>query len=158
MYDSDQGAKLGFFFVAFGISNVPSSKDIHSRITLHGFDGKVVTFRYVVDKADCNLMGTLHGGAIATMADNLTTYAAIIEDRHLRPGVSVTLEVDYMRAPKAGEVVLIECKLDKTGAYLSFSSADFLTEKVHILSEHILFFLPSSFHFRSPLPLFRREN
>jgi acyl-coenzyme A thioesterase 13 len=115
--------------------------DIHSRITLHGFDGKVVTFRYVVDKADCNLMGTLHGGAIATMADNLTTYAAIIEDRHLRPGVSVTLEVDYMRAPKAGEVVLIECKLDKTGAYLSFSSADFLTEKRELIAKakHVKF-------------------
>jgi acyl-coenzyme A thioesterase 13 len=87
-------------------------------------------FKYVVDEKDCNLMGTLHGGAIATLADNLTTYPILIEDRNGRAGVSASLMVDYCSAPKPGETVFIECKADKVGKNLGFSTAIFRNEKV----------------------------
>ena len=77
-------------------------------------------------------MGTLHGGAIATLADNLTTYPIILEDRNLRAGVSTSLVVDYASAPKPGEAVYIECKADKIGKHLGFSTAIFRNEKVQI--------------------------
>lgn len=82
------------------------------------------------------MFGTLHGGAIATLADNLTTFAAVVEDRQQRPGVSVGLQVDYMIAPKIGETVSIECQCDKTGKFLSFSSCTFYNEKVRMTSDY----------------------
>lgn len=111
--------------------------DINPRVSLLSFDGTKVTFQYTVDARDCNLMGSLHGGAIATLADNLTTYAALLDDRNFRAGVSVSLEVDYMSAPRPGEVITIECVPEKTGKYLSFSSATFVNSKVRF-RQHFL--------------------
>lgn len=107
-------------------------EDINPKVDLVDFDGTKVIFRYVVDARDCNPMGSLHGGAIATLADNLTTFPAIVDDRFNRAGVSISLEIDYMSAPKPGEVLTIECVADKTGKYLSFSSATFRNSKVRI--------------------------
>lgn len=104
--------------------------DILPRVSVHSVTDKAVNFRYVVDVIDCNAMGTLHGGAIATLADNLTSYAAMLDDLYSRPGVSVSLDVDYMLAPKPGDEILIECICDKTGKLLSFSSAIFYNQKV----------------------------
>lgn len=106
------------------------SIDIHPKVHLDSYDGYTVVFKYVVAPEDVNMFGTLHGGAIATLADNLTTFAAVVEDRQQRPGVSVNLAVEYMIAPKVGETVTVECRCDKTGKYLSFSSATFYNDKV----------------------------
>ena len=111
------------------------SRHIHPKVELHSYDGTVIVFKYVVDPKDCNLMGTLHGGAIATLADNLTTYPIILEDRNLRAGVSTSLVVDYASAPKPGEAVYIECKADKIGKHLGFSTAIFRNEKGELIAK-----------------------
>lgn len=117
-------------FLTFWYHLISRPTDIHPKVHLDSYDGTTVVFKYVVAPEDVNLFGTLHGGAIATLADNLTTFAAVVDDRQMRPGVSVGLQVDYMIAPKIGETVTIECQSDKTGKFLSFSSAVFYNDKV----------------------------
>lgn len=122
---------------------VSRSVDIHPKVNLDSYDGYTVVFKYVVAPEDVNMFGTLHGGAIATLADNLTTFAAVVEDRQQRPGVSINLAVEYMIAPKVGETVTIECRCDKTGKFLSFSSAIFYNDKVR----NIIFRALTSFYY-----------
>lgn len=90
-------------------------------------------------KEHTNLFGTLHGGAIATLADTLTTFVSIAEDRHMREGMSTNLSVDYLIAAKLGEPLIIECCSDKIGKYLSFASASFLNKRVRKPSHYILY-------------------
>lgn len=68
----------------------------------------------VVDSV-CNLGGTLHGGAIATAIDFVTTIHVALVDKHERAGVSTDLNVSYFRPAPKGSVVYFHSKVVKTG-------------------------------------------
>lgn len=78
----------------------------------------------VVTPALCNLNGTLHGGAIATLVDEAGTMAIVTADREARPGVTTDLNVSYFAPALAGSIVIAEAEVLKIGKRLAFVAVD----------------------------------
>ena len=70
-------------------------------------------------------MGTIHGGAIATWVDVVTSAAILMLDAKERiASVSVNLDVDYMTAAPKGSDVYFRTRVSKIGKSLAFTSCD----------------------------------
>lgn len=67
-----------------------------------------------------NTYGSLHGGATATIVDVVGTIALLTEDP-TRPGVSVDINVSYVAPAKAGDTVVCEGRVLKSGRRLGFT-------------------------------------
>jgi acyl-coenzyme A thioesterase 13 len=83
----------------------------------------IVTCSLPVDRHLQNAYTTLHGGAICTIVDVVGTLALLSIDAS-RPGVSVDLNVNFISAAKAGEDVVIEGIVLKSGRRLGFSQVE----------------------------------
>ena len=75
-----------------------------------------------VDESICNVNKILHGGAISTLVDAVST-VALYNTEAKKPGVSVNLNVNFLKAAKLNDTVLIEGKVIKTGSKLAFLEA-----------------------------------
>ena len=75
-----------------------------------------------------NLMGTLHGGAIATLVDDVGTVAIMSGDKDGRPGVTTDLSISYMSAAPAGSTVIIDGRVLKVGRTLAFVEVELRRE------------------------------
>ena len=84
--------------------------------------------RIPVDERVQNLSGNLHGGAIATLVDDVGTLAVMTGDKDGRPGVSTDLNVSFLSAGRAGDVILVEATVLKTGRTLAYVSVDLRRE------------------------------
>lgn len=73
-----------------------------------------------VTDAVVNMVGTLHGGAIATLVDDAGTIALMSSDPEGRPGVTTDLTISYLSAAPAGETVTAEARTLKAGRTLAF--------------------------------------
>jgi len=77
-----------------------------------------LVFSFSVQPQHCNRLGSLHGGAAASLFDLCTTMPLVLVSR---PGfwrflgVSRTLNVTYLRPAVAGMTVEIECELVQIG-------------------------------------------
>lgn len=78
-----------------------------------------------------NPFGKLHGGAAATLVDNVGTLAIMSRDRDSRPGVSTDLNISFF-APGEG-VVIAEATVLKHGRTLSFVAVDIRRESDGVL-------------------------
>ena len=74
----------------------------------------------VVTEALQNFFGKLHGGAIATLVDDIGTVAVVTADRYRRAGVTTDLHVSYLSAAEAGETVSIDAEVLRCGLNLAF--------------------------------------
>jgi acyl-coenzyme A thioesterase 13 len=74
----------------------------------------------VVTEALQNFFGKLHGGAIATLVDDIGTIAVVTADRYRRAGVTTDLHVSYLAAAEAGETVSIDAEVLRCGLNLAF--------------------------------------
>ncbi len=97
-------------------------------LVLVSAEGGKATLRIVVDKPVQNLGGNLHGGAIATLVDDAGTLAIMTADREGRPGVTTDLNVSYFSAGRAGETIIVEAEVLKTGRTMSYVSVDLRRE------------------------------
>jgi acyl-coenzyme A thioesterase 13 len=77
------------------------------------------TASLVVEEGVRNYFGNLHGGAIATLVDQVGTIAIMSADRDGRPGVTTDLNVSYFAPGKAGATVSIEADVLKSGKTLA---------------------------------------
>jgi len=77
------------------------------------------TLSLVVDKPHTNMGGTLHGGFSAHLVDTVTTMALLTNEGGL-PGVSVDMNINYLKAAKLGEEILIEARTLRKGRTLAF--------------------------------------
>lgn len=75
-----------------------------------------------IDDSLVNVNKTLHGGAIASLVDAVTTIA-LYNTVNKKPGVSVNMNVSYLKAAKLGETILIEGKVTKAGNKLAYLEA-----------------------------------
>lgn len=83
-----------------------------------------VVFEMKVTPAFSNLLGSMHGGAVALVYDMCTTAAAAPLARKgfwQFGGVSRVLSVTYLRPIKVGMVIRIECEVLQIGARLGMS-------------------------------------
>lgn len=90
-------------------------------------DGRAVV-RLPVGDGVQNIVGTLHGGAIATLVDVAGTIAIMTVDAERRPGVTTDLNTSYFAAAPAGDVVTAEARVLKAGRTLAFVEVDLVNQ------------------------------
>jgi uncharacterized protein (TIGR00369 family) len=71
--------------------------------------------------AHCNTRGFLHGGVIASLADNAMGLSLALATGHA--GVTVNLTVDYLRSGTPGQWLQIEPRVIRSGSTLGFVDA-----------------------------------
>ena len=79
-----------------------------------------VKARLVVGAAVQNFFGTLHGGAIATLVDDVGSFAVMATDHFHRIGVTTDLHVSYFSAGAADDSILINASVASCGLSLAF--------------------------------------
>ncbi|KAI8817096.1 acyl-CoA thioesterase 13-like protein [Fimicolochytrium jonesii] len=78
-----------------------------------------VVFELLVDGPMLNFAGSIHGGLLATLVDECTTFA-IMSAGH-KPGLSVDITVQYLSTAKEGETISVAATLDKAGHNMAFA-------------------------------------
>jgi acyl-coenzyme A thioesterase 13 len=97
-----------------------------------------VLFKLKVSDDMCNILKTMHGGAIATLIDITTTIAISGLDRDLRQNVSVELSTHYLNSIKNDSEIAILCKVPKIGKTLAYSYAEiYEKDKLLVTGNHI---------------------
>jgi acyl-coenzyme A thioesterase 13 len=97
-------------------------------------EGRAVVTLPVTD-AVLNPVGTLHGGAIATLVDDAGTIAIMSSDQDGRPGVTTDLTVSYMSAAPAGDTVTAEARTLKAGRTLAFVEVEIKSAQGKLLAQ-----------------------
>ena len=84
-----------------------------------------------VEQEHCNNLGTLHGGCTATLVDVISTYALVddTEESLMKLGVSVNMNIDYMKAGKLGSDIIIDAQVKKRGKKLAFLDVEIRDEQ-----------------------------
>ncbi|EFA86399.1 hypothetical protein PPL_00191 [Heterostelium album PN500] len=78
----------------------------------------------------CNVLSTLHGGAMATLVDIVSSIAIISTDpSNMPPSVSVDLSISYAATAPLGETITIESLVYKIGKNLAFSDTTIYNSK-----------------------------
>jgi len=90
------------------------------------------TLSMQVEKAHSNRGGTLHGGFSAHLVDSVTTIA-LMTNEGASPGVSVDMNMTYMKAAKIGEEITIEAKTLRQGRTLAFLECEIKNSKGDLL-------------------------
>ena len=100
-------------------------------------------FSYKVQKNSLNGFKSAHGGAIATLIDELTSMCITILDKKKRFAVSIKLDVAYIKACYENDVIFFLCKVQKAGRNVAYSTCEVFTENRIILytGSHIKSFL-----------------
>lgn len=95
-----------------------------------------VVYRLVVPTSLCNKDAVLHGGAAATLLDNLSSTALFTTARPGfwdNMGVSRSLYVLYYRAVPAGSKVQVTCSVATAGRKMASLRAEMRTEEQGLL-------------------------
>ncbi|XP_076248607.1 acyl-coenzyme A thioesterase 13 [Calliopsis andreniformis] len=79
--------------------------------------------QFVVSEEHLNLGGTMHGGFTSTLIDCVSTYAVMTHGTGV-PGVSVNLNVSFMKPAFPGELVTVDAKTVRAGKTLAFLAVD----------------------------------
>ncbi|KAI1278686.1 Acyl-coenzyme A thioesterase 13 [Halotydeus destructor] len=103
-----------------------------------------LTAELTVEKEHTNRGGTLHGGYIATLVDQLSTCAMMpyAGTETFAPGVSAEISVQYMAPARLGDTVTIVASELKKGKNLIFLNVDFTNKATGVLvarGNHIKF-------------------
>ncbi|XP_071446701.1 acyl-coenzyme A thioesterase 13-like [Hetaerina americana] len=81
----------------------------------------------VVEERHLNKGGTLHGGFTATLIDSISTFALMTRGGGA-PGVSVNMNINYLKPATEGEEILIDAQTKRAGRTLAFLEVD-ITKK-----------------------------
>ena len=82
-----------------------------------------VTMGLRLAKAHTNARGLIHGGLIASLADNAMGYSCAQATGWTTSFVTVTLAVDYVGSAEIGQWLAAECEVIKTGSTLCFAQS-----------------------------------
>jgi len=72
-------------------------------------------------KPHTNARGLIHGGLIASLADNSMGYSCAVATAWATSFVTVSLAVDYVGSAQLGQWLSVECEVIKTGGTLCFA-------------------------------------
>ena len=70
-----------------------------------------------------NARGLIHGGLIASLADNSMGYSCAQATGWTTSFVTVTLAVDYLGSARIGQWLAVECEVIRTGQTLCFAQS-----------------------------------
>jgi uncharacterized protein (TIGR00369 family) len=84
---------------------------------------KSVTMGLRLAKAHTNARGLVHGGLIASLADNSMGYSCAQATNWTTSFVTVSLSVDYVGSAKIGQWLAAECEVIRTGSTLCFAQS-----------------------------------
>jgi acyl-coenzyme A thioesterase 13 len=93
--------------------------------SLHGLDvfeinrGRVRA-HLAVNESLMNFFGKLHGGAVATLVDDVGTLAVVTADHFRRAGLTTDLQISYLTPAELGDPLLIEADTLQCGLTLAF--------------------------------------
>ena len=73
-----------------------------------------------IEEEHTNRGGGLHGGFSALIVDNISTLALAHPEEPFNFGVSVNMDLSYMKGAKIGDEILIDAKLLRKGRTLAF--------------------------------------
>jgi acyl-coenzyme A thioesterase 13 len=76
-----------------------------------------------VDETVMNVNRVIHGGALASLVDLVTT-VALYNTPQRKPGVSVGMNVTFLKPAKLGETLLIEGRVIKAGSKMAYLAAE----------------------------------
>jgi uncharacterized protein (TIGR00369 family) len=74
-------------------------------------------------KPHTNARGLIHGGLIASLADNSMGYSCALAKDWATSFVTVSLSVDYVGSAQLGQWLAVECEVIKTGSTLCFAQS-----------------------------------
>ena len=74
-------------------------------------------------KPHTNARGLIHGGLIASLADNSMGYSCALAKHWATSFVTVSLSVDYVGSAQLGQWLAVECEVIKTGSTLCFAQS-----------------------------------
>jgi uncharacterized protein (TIGR00369 family) len=91
----------------------------------HDDNPKLSSFQFTFPSSHRNLMNTVHGGALSTMIDVITTVALL----RLTPNrtVSISLDTQFLSPIKPGEEVEIDTEICRMGRTMSFTECRIYT-------------------------------
>ena len=72
-------------------------------------------------KPHTNARGLIHGGLVASLADNSMGYSCAQATGWTTSFVTVTLAIDYIANAQIGQWLAVECEVIKTGSTLCFA-------------------------------------
>jgi uncharacterized protein (TIGR00369 family) len=74
-------------------------------------------------KPHTNARGLIHGGLIASLADNAMGYSCAQATGWSTSFVTISLAVDYVGSADIGQWLAVECEVIKTGSTICFAQA-----------------------------------
>jgi acyl-coenzyme A thioesterase 13 len=86
-----------------------------------------------VEEEHTNPGGTLHGGLSAVLVDNVSTLALALPDEDFKFGVSVDMNLSYIKAAAIGQEILIDAKVLKRGRTLAFLEVELRNKETNDL-------------------------
>jgi uncharacterized protein (TIGR00369 family) len=93
---------------------------------------KAVVLGLRLAKAHTNARGLIHGGLIASLADNAMGYSCAQATGWITSFVTVSLAVDYVGSGQIGQWLAVECEVIKTGSTLCFAQSLIKADEVVI--------------------------
>ena len=84
---------------------------------------KAVNIGLRLAKAHTNSRGLIHGGLIASLADNAMGYSCAQVMGWTTSFVTVSLAVDYVGSAETGQWLAVECEVIKTGSTICFAQS-----------------------------------
>jgi uncharacterized protein (TIGR00369 family) len=93
---------------------------------------KAVTMGLRLAKPHTNARGLIHGGLIASLADNAMGYSCAQATGWATSFVTISLAVDYVGSADIGQWLAVECEVIKTGSTICFAQALIKADEVVI--------------------------
>ncbi|XP_057333450.1 acyl-coenzyme A thioesterase 13-like [Microplitis mediator] len=83
---------------------------------------------FTVKEEQLNYAGSLHGGCVCSLVDCVSSYALLTQGKG-HQGVSVNMNISFMKAAMPDEVITVEAKTMKLGRTLAFLDVELSKKK-----------------------------
>jgi uncharacterized protein (TIGR00369 family) len=117
--------------------------DLIGPVYCRGAASDLVLGLRVQDK-HCNTRGSVHGGALATLADIALGYALSYSTEPPTPAVTANLTLDFAGSAKAGDWLEAHVDIQKLGKRLAFANCYISADGARIVRASAVFLVTSA--------------
>ena len=125
-------------------------RDFEIRESIITPNSEKLVFELLVKNEFCNLHGSLHGGAMCTIVDILTTIHSWASDPQERIAKSVDLSVSFYNAVQPNDLLKVETEVTGLNLQFAFTRAHLIvgnkligkgTQTLYFLDQHLSRFI-----------------